>query len=147
MSQSSPSSTGKTPLLSNRTYLVLKHVAQIGLPLIAALYFSLSKIWTLPDVELVMATIATLNTVLGLLLGYSTATYNTSEAKYAGVIQVVEGDIKTVAQLLFNKDPQDVLQSNQATFKIEQHPTAADATQAGIVQHGASIPPPSAFGV
>lgn len=147
MSPSSPSPGTKSPLLSSSTYNVLKHVAQIGLPFLAALYYSLGQIWTLPDVEQVMVTIATVNTILGLVLGYSTVTYNSSEAKYAGVIQVVEGEIKTVAQLLFNKDPQDVLQSNQATFKIEMHPGSSVDTSAGTVQHGASIPPPSAFGI
>lgn len=149
MSQSSPNLSGaKSPLLSSSTYNILKHVAQIGLPFLAALYFALGQIWTLPDVDQVMATTATVNTLLGLLLGYSTVTYNSSEEKYAGVIQVAESEIKTVAQLLFNKDPQDVLQQSQAVFKIQPHPDSVpNPTSSGTVEHGASIPPPSNFGI
>src|ERR1700758_4634075 len=89
MSQSSPSSGGgKSPLLSSSTYNVLKHVAQFGLPLLAALYYALGQIWHVPDVTQVMATVASVHAILGVVLGSSTPTYNASEAKYAGIIQV-----------------------------------------------------------
>lgn len=125
MSQSSPSSgTTKAALLNNRWYNILKHVAMYGLPFAAALYYSLSQIWTFPDVSQVMASIAAVNTVLGGLLGYSTATYNASEAKYAGVIQVAEQDAKTVASLVLHESPEKVLGQAEALFKIVPDPTS-----------------------
>lgn len=119
MSQSSSTSVAaKTQLLSNGTYNKLKHVAQIGLPLLAALYYSLSLVWHFPDVSQVMMTVATVNTVLGLLLGYSTATYNASEAKYAGAIEVIETDAKKIFSLNLNQVPEEIEKMAEATFRI-----------------------------
>jgi hypothetical protein len=143
MSQSSPSSAAvKTPLLSNNVYNIAKHVASIGLPLAAALYYALGHIWSLPDVGQVMVSIASVNTVLGGILGYSTATYNASEAKYAGVIQVIEGDVKDVAQLILHDDTDTVLSRAEAIFKIERQPTSVSVTTTsttGGTAHGASL--------
>lgn len=120
MSQSStPASVGsKTPLLSNQTYNYLKHIASIGLPLSAALYYALGQIWHLPDVGQVMASIAAVNTVLGGVLGYSTATYNSSEARYAGVIEVAETAAKKVFSLNLNDLPEELEKMSEATFKV-----------------------------
>jgi hypothetical protein len=146
MSQSSPSSAGsKSPLLSSSTYDVLKHVAQMGLPFLAALYFALGQIWHLPDVAQVMATTAAVNTVLGILLGYSTVTYNNSEQKYAGIIRVVEDEAKMVGELVFHEDPQNVLGQKEAVFQIQPVSPPDSSTTNGSVAHGASIPPPGTF--
>jgi hypothetical protein len=62
--------------LSNRTYDILKWIAQILLPALGTLYFALSKIWGLPYSTEVVGTIAAVDTFLGALLGISTAAYN-----------------------------------------------------------------------
>lgn len=143
MSQSSPvSGTTKTPLLSSGTYNVLKHVASIGLPLLNALFLALAPVWHWPDVTQISLTIAAINTILGGTLGYSTATYNASEAKYAGVIQVIEGDVKDVAQLILHDDTDTVLSRAEAIFKIERQPTSVSVTTTsttGGTAHGASL--------
>jgi hypothetical protein len=146
MSQSSTPGAATTSLLSNNTYNVLKHVAMYGLPLVAALYYALAQIWHFPDVTEVMASIAAVNAVLGGTLGYSTATYNASEAKYAGVIQLVEGDAKDIAQLVLNDDAHNVLSKAEALFRIERKSIPAAITsnvpKSGTVTgtaHGASL--------
>lgn len=116
--QSSTPAASKAPLLSNGKYNVLKHVAQIGLPAIAALYYQLSLIWHLPDAEQVMGSIAAANTLLGIVLGYSTATYNASEAKYAGVIEVAENEAKKIFSLNLNQVPEELEKMAEATFKV-----------------------------
>ena len=63
-------------MLTNKTYDVLKWIAQIVLPALGALYFGLSQIWGLPYGEEVVGTIAVVDTFLGALLGISTAQYN-----------------------------------------------------------------------
>ncbi len=63
-------------MLTNKTYDVLKWIAQIVLPALGALYFGLSQIWGLPFGEEVVGTIAVVDTFLGALLGISTAQYN-----------------------------------------------------------------------
>lgn len=67
-------------ILSNKTYDILKWIAQIALPALGALYFGLSKIWGLPYGEEIVGTITIVDTFLGALLGISTANYNKQEA-------------------------------------------------------------------
>ena len=65
--------------MSNKTYDILKFVAQIVLPAIATLYLTLGSIWTgifeFPYPEQVSATIMAIDTFLGVLLGISSANY------------------------------------------------------------------------
>ncbi len=63
-------------MMSNKTYDVLKWIAQIVLPALGALYFGLSQIWGLPYGEEIVGTITVIDTFLGALLGISTAQYN-----------------------------------------------------------------------
>lgn len=65
--------------MSNKTYDVLKYIAQIVLPAIATLYFALSSIWGLPYGEQIVGTIAAIDAFLGALLGISTMIYNKGE--------------------------------------------------------------------
>ena len=64
--------------LSNKTYDILKYIAQYVLPALGALYFGLSKIWGLPYGTEIVGTIALVDTFLGTLLGLSTKNYNKS---------------------------------------------------------------------
>ena len=61
--------------MSNRTYDILKYIAQIVLPALATLYFALSQIWGLPYGEEIVGTIAAIDTFLGAILGISTRIY------------------------------------------------------------------------
>lgn len=67
--------------MSNKTYDVLKYIAQIALPAIGALYFALSQIWGLPYGEEVVGTITAVDAFLGALLGISTMLYNKGAEK------------------------------------------------------------------
>lgn len=62
--------------LSKTNYDVLTWVAQILLPAFAFLYSGLAGVWGLPYMEQVVATIMTLDTFLGMLLGLSTAQFH-----------------------------------------------------------------------
>ena len=64
--------------MSNKVYDVLKWIAMYFLPAIGTLYFALSGIWNLPYGEQVVGTITAVDTFLGVLLGISTAQYNTN---------------------------------------------------------------------
>lgn len=61
--------------MSNKTYDVLKFIAQIVLPAIGALYFGLAGIWGFPYAEQIVGTITVVDTFLGAILGISTASY------------------------------------------------------------------------
>lgn len=61
--------------MSNKTYDILKYIAQIVLPALGTLYFALSTIWGLPYGEQIVGTITAIDAFLGALLGISTAQY------------------------------------------------------------------------
>lgn len=65
--------------MTNKTYDVLKWIAQYGLPAVGTLYFALAGIWNLPYGEEVVGTITAIDAFLGVLLGISTAQYNKSK--------------------------------------------------------------------
>lgn len=62
--------------MSNKTYNILKCIAQIILPALGTLYFALSSIWGLPYGEQIVGTITAIDAFLGALLGISTMKYN-----------------------------------------------------------------------
>ena len=62
-------------MMSNKTYDILKWVAQYGLPAVGTLYFALAGIWNLPYGEEVVGTITAIDAFLGVLLGISAAQY------------------------------------------------------------------------
>lgn len=63
-------------MLSNRTYDILKWVALVLLPALGTLYFALAGIWNFPYGEQIVGTITAIDTFLGVLLGVSSAKYN-----------------------------------------------------------------------
>lgn len=72
-------------MMSNRTYNILKWIAQIVLPALGALYFALAKIWGFPYATEVVGTISAVDAFLGALLGISSSQYNkTLEDKTGG---------------------------------------------------------------
>lgn len=64
--------------MSNKTYDILKWVAQILLPAIGTLYFAIASIWHLPYAEQIVGTITAIDAFLGALLGVSTKLYKES---------------------------------------------------------------------
>ena len=79
--------------MSNKVYDVLKWVAQILLPALGTLYFALASIWGFPAAEAVVGTITAVDAFLGVLLGISTASYNSqAEEKISTAIDHEDGD-------------------------------------------------------
>ena len=65
--------------LPNRVYDVLKWIVMIVIPALATAYVGLAAIWAFPFAEEVAKTSAVVCTLLGALLGISTAEYNKGE--------------------------------------------------------------------
>lgn len=61
--------------MKNETYDVLKWIAQVALPAIGTLYFSLAQIWGFPYGEEIVGTITAVDFFLGALLGISSQRY------------------------------------------------------------------------
>lgn len=62
--------------MSNELYDILKEIALTILPALAVLYATLGKIWGLPYVSEIPATIMAVDTLLGACLHISTAEYH-----------------------------------------------------------------------
>lgn len=109
-------------ILSNKMYDATKQIAQVLLPGIGALYFAIAQIWGLPAAEEVVGTITAVDVFLGLVLNASTKSYNDSEAKYDGVINVVQDETgtKQVADMQLTKleNPNDIVDKTELTFKV-----------------------------
>ena len=61
--------------MKNKTYDILKYIAQIVLPALGTLYFALSQIWKLPYGEQIVGTITAIDAFLGAILKISSVQY------------------------------------------------------------------------
>lgn len=66
--------------MTNKTYDILKWIAQYVLPAVGTLYFALAGIWGFPYGEEIVGTITAVDTFLGVILGMSSAQYKKAEA-------------------------------------------------------------------
>ena len=64
--------------MSNKTYDILKYIAQILLPAVGTLYFALAGIWGFPFGEQIVGTITAVDTFLGVILKVSSNQYYAS---------------------------------------------------------------------
>lgn len=64
--------------MTNKTYDVLKWIAQYLLPAIGTLYFAIAGIWGFPYGEEIVGTITAVDTFLGVILGMSSSRYSKS---------------------------------------------------------------------
>ena len=62
--------------MTNETYDILKEIALTILPAMAVLYATVGKIWGLPYVSEIPATIMAIDTAMGVILHVSTDSYN-----------------------------------------------------------------------
>lgn len=107
-----------TPILKNRTYDAVKFVALVLLPALGSLYFGLSQIWGFPNGEQVVGTVVLLETFLGALVGISKKTYDQSDMKYDGQINVVDTPEKLTYDIELGMNPEDLRYKNEVTLKI-----------------------------
>lgn len=112
-----------TPMLSNRVYNALKVLSTMLLPAASALYLSLDQIWDLPRETEVVGTVAAVNVFVGVLIGLSTKSYNNSDAKYDGAIDVYEdtNEDRTVFSLNLNEDPENLKSMSSVNFKVNKY--------------------------
>ena len=75
--------------LPDKIYDILKWVTMIVLPALATAYVGLSAIWGWPYADEIAKTTAVICTLLGALLGISTAQHNKTNVKpyYGGMIE------------------------------------------------------------
>lgn len=105
--------------LSNKVYDTLKFWAQVGLPAAGTLYFTLSTIWGLPAAEQVVGSIVAFDAFLGVVLGFSSASYkDKTEGKMIGFVDVQTNGEEKRFVLNFPGDPMDIVKHDKVTFKV-----------------------------
>ncbi|UVK63614.1 holin [Streptomyces phage Doxi13] len=113
----------KKPLLGDSAYMKLKHSTTVVLPALSALYFALAQIWHLPKAEEVVGSLAALNTFLGVILGVSTRSYNRSDVKYAGIIEVEETPDAKQLNFILNEAARPLEKQPEVTFRVDNSST------------------------
>lgn len=124
-------------LLSDFWYQVIKAMVMIMLPAAGALYFGLAQIWGFPGGEQVVGSIVVVDTFLGVVIKVGEASYDRSEAKFAGAINVAQQPEKMVFSLDLNGQPEDLLEKKTVHFKVNRPSTPAPAR----LTPSASMPP------
>lgn len=76
--------------MNNKTYDILKYIAQIVLPALGTLYAALAPLWNLPYAEAIVGTIVAVDAFLGALLQISSTKYYKSGKDVAGTVTVDE---------------------------------------------------------
>lgn len=109
-------------LISDKFYTQMKFITQILLPALGTLYFTLSRIWGLPLGEEIVGTIVAVDTCLGVILHISTNTYNKSDIKFDGTMDVAEKEDKTIVTMELNKHPQELIGMDEVRFKVNSTP-------------------------
>lgn len=117
--------------MKNKSYDLLKRVAQIWLPALGSLYFGLAGVWHLPDAEQVVGSIVIVDTFLGAVLHLSATGYQNSDAKYDGEFSVDTASNGAQALRLKSIDYQALNTKDELLFKIS---TGVSAPQDVVAQ-------------
>lgn len=107
-------------LIKGKLYDVLKFIAQIALPALGTLYFTLAQIWGIGGAENVIGTIMAVDTFLGVLLGISSLNYNSAIGE--GTLLVHENETgKKAVTLEFDDEPEKQIEGkNEVRFKVKK---------------------------
>jgi len=103
-------------MITGKLYNYLKWLAQVVLPALATLYFTVGGIWDLPSVSEVVRTIVAVDLFLGVLLGISQVNYNKQIA--AGAMNVQETTTGHKFTLELDGDPNELLDKKEARFRV-----------------------------
>jgi hypothetical protein len=109
-------------MFGNKAYDFLKFLAQIFLPALATLYFGLSSIWNFPDSTKIIGTLTAIDAFLGVLLSISSTSYNNSEGKYDGDLNITDVGSRKALSVELNSHPEILAGKTEVTFKVNPRP-------------------------
>lgn len=78
----------KNPMLSDSLYKKLEFITRVILPAFAVLYGTVAGIWGLPYGVEIPATVVAVDLFLGVFIGVAQKSFDNSDQKFAGEIQV-----------------------------------------------------------
>lgn len=99
----------------NKVYDVLKWIATLLLPALGTFYFTLASIWNLPYSEQVVGTIMTVDALLGVLLGISSASY-----KGDGTLILSPNGQNGEVELMIDMPMDDIRQKKSVVLAVEE---------------------------
>lgn len=107
-------------LLPDKVYVVGRAFVGLILPAISALIFALGGIWNYDHVTEIIGTIAALTVFLGAVLAFGRTSYDRSDAKYDGVINLSESPEgkKTYSLDLTSLTPEEIVDKTNVNFKV-----------------------------
>lgn len=110
--------------LGDKTYNLLKLIALVLLPGLQALYFGVAELWNLPHTDAVVATIALVNTFLGVLVKFSQMLHDASKSNdYDGTFTLEPTEDGANLRLL-SVDPVALQTKGTVVFKMLDPPAA-----------------------
>ena len=106
-------------MITGSLYNVLKFIALVVLPALAALYVALAGLWDLPSPEAVGGTIMAVDTFLGTILHVSSVNYNSSTAQ--GTLNIQDMGDRKMFNLELDGDPeQDLETKDRVVFRVKK---------------------------
>lgn len=121
-----PDGSDAKSFFSPKNYDRLKFIAQIVLPALATLWFSIGSIWNLKHTTEIVGTITAIDLFLGLILQLSSNAYYKSGANFDGELKIVpkeDGDEKVVFDV--QTDPETVIKKmgkHSFEFRVNRNP-------------------------
>lgn len=104
--------------MTNKTYDVLKFIAQIVLPALGTLYAALAPLWNLPYSEQIVGTIVAIDAFLGALLGLSSANYYKKGKDVLGTL-AIDPENETAEFNFDETNADELLNAKTAKVKVE----------------------------
>lgn len=109
----------KNPWLTDSQYKKLEYLARVVLPGLAVLIGALGAVWGWDQSTKVAATIVALDAFLGVFLGFAQKSYDNSDAKYDGSIDIIPTESGgKMFSLNLEGHPDDLVNTDKVTFKI-----------------------------
>lgn len=106
--------------LSDKWYGILKWITQIVLPAAATFYLTIGALWGLAEPEKVAATIVAVDTFLGVVLMLATNSYNNSDARFDGTLNITQLPTKKVFELdLGDSTPEAIEEKDEFLLKVK----------------------------
>jgi hypothetical protein len=107
-------------MITGKLYDWLKWIAQIVLPGLGTLYFTLAGIWGLPNAEEIVGTVMAVDLFLGLLLGISQVQYNKGVAQ-GGDFNVFEGEDGSLEfSMALEAEPEELAKKKELRFDVKK---------------------------
>src|SRR5436190_24168185 len=106
--------------MTNKVYDVLKFIAQILLPALGTLYFTIAGIWDLPAAEQVVGTIVAVDAFLGALLSLTKRDYDKGTVMAGNmVVHHLESGGKNFS-LELDQEPEELEDKREVRFEVHQ---------------------------